>query len=88
MPKVSGEFDFGVYRSVITPNLHEAQIQLYILTFLRNGPSFVTWNIDLIKSYKFYLKLLSRLFNEKFWGELIAYFPLMQHGLHRKRRLQ
>jgi hypothetical protein len=23
-----------------------------------------------------------------FWEELIAYFPFMQHGLHRKRRLQ
>jgi hypothetical protein len=26
--------------------------------------------------------------NKKFWEELIAYFPLMLHGLHRKRRLK
>jgi hypothetical protein len=26
--------------------------------------------------------------NEKFWEELIAYFPLIRHGSHRKRRLQ
>jgi hypothetical protein len=26
--------------------------------------------------------------NKKFWEEPIAYFPLLQHGLHRKRRLQ
>jgi hypothetical protein len=26
--------------------------------------------------------------NKKFWEELIAYFPLIRHGLHRKRRIQ
>jgi hypothetical protein len=26
--------------------------------------------------------------NKKFWEELIAYFPLIRHGPHRKRRLQ
>jgi hypothetical protein len=26
--------------------------------------------------------------NKKFWEGLIAYFPLIQRGLHRKRRLQ
>jgi hypothetical protein len=25
---------------------------------------------------------------KKFWEELIAYFPLIRHGPHRKRRLQ
>jgi hypothetical protein len=24
--------------------------------------------------------------NKKFWEELIAYFPLIRHGLHRKRQ--
>jgi hypothetical protein len=27
-------------------------------------------------------------FNKKFWEELIAYFPLIRHEQHRKRRLQ
>jgi hypothetical protein len=26
--------------------------------------------------------------NKKFWEEVIAYFPLMRHGTHRKRRIQ
>jgi hypothetical protein len=26
--------------------------------------------------------------NKKFWEELMAYFPLIQHGPHRKRHLQ
>jgi hypothetical protein len=26
--------------------------------------------------------------NKKFWEELIAYFPLIRHGPHRKRPLQ
>jgi hypothetical protein len=25
--------------------------------------------------------------NKKFWKDLIAFFPLMPHGLHRKRRI-
>jgi hypothetical protein len=28
------------------------------------------------------------LFNKKFWDELIVYFPLIRHGLYRKRRVQ
>jgi hypothetical protein len=27
----------------------------------------------------------SKKYNKKFWEELIAYFPLIRHGLHRKR---
>jgi hypothetical protein len=36
--------------------------------------------------YIFYINFL--LSSKKFWEELIAYFPLIRHGPHRKRRLQ
>jgi hypothetical protein len=37
-----------------------------------------------------FLSFLGALYkiNKKFWEELIAYFPLIRHGQHRKRRLQ
>jgi hypothetical protein len=38
-----------------------------------------------------YIKLISRaasIGNIKFWEELIAYFPFIRHGLHRKRLVQ
>jgi hypothetical protein len=28
------------------------------------------------------------IFNKKFWEELVAYFPLIRHEQHRKRRVQ
>jgi hypothetical protein len=38
--------------------------------------------------FRFVTVDLSILKNKKFWEQLIAYFPLILHGPHRKRRLQ
>jgi hypothetical protein len=71
------------------------RIQLILYTATSSHASIFsdkTCNPTTVKSF-FYLKkcalsLLSLFWNKKFWGELISYFPLIRHGLHRKRRIQ
>jgi hypothetical protein len=37
---------------------------------------------------KIIIKIRLKLLETKFWEELMAYFPLIQHGPYRKQRLQ
>jgi hypothetical protein len=42
-------------------------------------------NADIVQGLGLNVKMI---INGKFWGELMAYFPLIRHGPHKPRRLQ
>jgi hypothetical protein len=67
------------------------------------GHTFLSWNLLTLVSYHDHYRnagrehlyqrckttpCCKRKCKKKFWEELMAYFPLIRHGLHRKRRLQ